>query len=609
MRKILFYIIICCVVLITVFTGCKTTTQTTTQTITTPLSTSSPGTASTAPATTTQTHWWDKLGTPEYGGEITKAISETQTTFDPYPFMGSDHNYQYEPMFYPDWTVDRAIWSMQGMFVPSKYFAGHLAESWEITTPTTVTLHLRKGITWQNKPPVNGREFTAEDVVFHYDRLLGTGHGYTEGSPMASMLLGNWEKVTMVDKYTVVYYFKSPCSGVAFFSMSDQAAVNWFEAPEWVAMAGPAPVTNTSGTPLADWKNAVGTGPWILNDFVANTSVTYIKNPDYWCNDPRYPNNRTPYADTLKLVVISDSATRLAALRTGKIDILGGAGTGGIDIGWQKAQTLKNTNLQSMQMTPGDAYGVVFRNDSAPFTDIRVRKALNMAIDRNTIAKNLYGGTVEGKPTGLVTQAYKGWCYSYEDWPQQLKDEYAYNPQKAKELLAEAGYPNGFKTNVVTMGSFNELLEIYKAYFKEINVDMEIRVMDTTTFSSFVRESKHDQMAESNAGNNWPPTRLIEQFYSKGMDYGTNRVNDPVYDAIRDKFWSASTEEEARIALVEADKRSIEQHWGVFTVHDPGYVFWQRYLKGYSGEILFWSQQVLWSRIWVDNTLKKSMGR
>jgi len=342
-----------------------------------------------------------------------------------------------------------------------------------------------------------------------------------------------------------------------------------------------------------------------MADFVSGASVTFDKNSAYWQNDPRYPANKVPYADNLKLLVISDAATRVAALRSAKIDMLGGAGAGAVDIDWQKAKTLENLGLNSKQMGVGYADGMIFRNDLKPFTDIRVRKALDMAVDRESMAKNLFGGTVPGTPTGLVTQAYTGWCYSYADWPQSLKDEYTYNPTAAKQLLSEAGYPDGFKTNVYTQGTFTNLLEVIKAYFKDINVDMTINVMDTTSFSNYVRTGKHDAMAESNAGTNWPPSRMIDQFYSQGVDHGTNGVNDPAYDEIRNKFWSSTTENEAAQAMVAADKESIVQHFGVFVVADPGYIYWQTYLKGYSGEVRFWSQQLMFSRLWIDQAQKK----
>ena len=324
-----------------------------------------------------------------------------------------------------------------------------------LTDQQTITVHLREGITWQKKAPVNGREFTSEDVVFHYDRLLGTGHGYSSPSPFAASMVSNMKNVTVVDKYTVQFHFKTSCGGIAFMTISDPSSVNWFEAPEWVALAGvptteatqaggseppgegppadgdaggggppgPPPVPTEGSSPLTTWKNVVGTGPWMLTDFVSNSSETWSKNSDYWATDPRYPQNKTPYLDSVKLLYISDVSTKVAALRTGKIDLVGG-------VDWQHAQTLNDTDFQKASVPIESGSGVTWRNDLAPFSDINVRKALNMAVDRQAISQSLYHGLTDDKPMGLVTQSYTGYCYSYEDWPQSLKDEYTYNPTR-----------------------------------------------------------------------------------------------------------------------------------------------------------------------------------
>jgi peptide/nickel transport system substrate-binding protein len=142
------------------------------------------------------------------------------------------------------------------------------------------------------------------------------------------------------------------------------------------------------------------------------------------------------------------------------------------------------------------------RNDVKPFSDIRVRKAMQMAINLPAIAKDYYKGTVEPYPVMLTSRYMKGWGFRYEDWPQDLKNEYAYNPAAAKQLLAQAGYPDGFKTNVVTdKVKSKELLQIVRSYFAAVGIDMEIRMMDTTSFIDLVMHGKkHDQMVHCSPG-------------------------------------------------------------------------------------------------------------
>ena len=106
------------------------------------------------------------------------------------------------------------------------------------------------------------------------------------------------------------------------------------------------------------------------------------------------------------------------------------------------------------------------RNDRPPFNDIRVRKALQLAIDLPAIAKTYYGGKAVANPSTLTSRDVRGWGFPYEDWPQDLKNEYVYNPELSRQLLADAGYPNGFSTHIVVESTVDmKLLEIVKSYF------------------------------------------------------------------------------------------------------------------------------------------------
>jgi peptide/nickel transport system substrate-binding protein len=495
--------------------------------------------------------------------------------------------YFHEPLFDISWTLDRNIWSFNSNFIPDEYLKGNLAESWEIPDTQTIIVHIRKGVHFQDKPPANGRELTAYDYQTHYERTK-------RESQMFAGMLADWESITASDDHTLVFKFSRP-SGQWLQAIADRGPFNCCEAPEWAAL---------SEADRNDWRNTVGTGPWILTDFVQGSSYTYSKNPNYWGHDERHPQNQVPYADKLVSLCIPDSSTRIAALRTGKLDYLGVHQS---YLNWQQAGSLAKTNPEIMQTTqPDGAAGMWFKLDKEPFTDINVRKAMNMAIDRATIAKTHYGGYAAGIPCGLISAAYKGYAFDYADWPQALKDEYTYNPTKAKQILADAGYPNGFKTNVVAATRDDmELLQIMKAEFKDIGIDMTINVLDVPTYEAMTRAGKHDQMCSASGGFTWNITRSIEQFYSKGPDAGQTNVNDPTYDELRDKFYAATDPAEAPQWVREADKRVIEQHWLVTVGEHYIFVVWQPYLKGYSGEYLFLTEHLTLARMWIDQALKK----
>ena len=153
------------------------------------------------------------------------------------------------------------------------------------------------------------------------------------------------------------------------------------------------------------------------------------------------PQNQLPYVDKFKILIIPDEAAAIEAMRQGKIDALD-------QISIERAQALQKTNPEILQiMTPSPSTPSIDpRNDLPPFNDIRVRKALQLAIDLPAIARTYYGGKAVPNPSTLTSRDVKGWGFPYENWPQDLKDEYSYNPQMARQLLADAGYPNGFRT-------------------------------------------------------------------------------------------------------------------------------------------------------------------
>ena len=293
--------------------------------------------------------------------------------------------------------------------------------------------------------------------------------------------------VTATDKYTVVFKWKITNPDIIMETMHSIGNAQFIENPEAVKQWGD----------LNDWHHAIGTGPFILKDFVSGVSATLVKKPNYYGYDERYPQNKLPYVDEIKYLIIPDEAKAIEALRAGKIDIVD-------QISPVQALAVRKTNPEILQITHPDANAESLepRNDVAPFNDIRVRKAMQMAIDLPSIAKTYYKGTVEPYPATMTSRYMKGFGFPYEEWPQELKDEYTYNPAVAKKLLAEAGYPNGFKTNVVAdTGGDIELLEIVKSYFADIGIEMEIRPMDYATLDNFVKTNhKHDQITYHPAG-------------------------------------------------------------------------------------------------------------
>jgi peptide/nickel transport system substrate-binding protein len=351
-----------------------------------------------------------------------------------------------------------------------------------------------------------------------------------------------------------------------------------------------------------------------LKDFVSGSSATLIKNPNYWGYDERYPQNKLPYIDTIKYLIITDDNEALAAMRGGKIDVMYG-------VSIQQAQAIRRTNPEILQITdPLETPTVDPRNDKAPFSDIRVRKAMQMAIDLPTIAKSYYGGAVEPYPSTLTSRYMKGWGFPYEEWPQDLKDEYAYNPTAAKELLADAGYPHGFKTNIVAdIAGDIDLLRIVKSYFGQVGIDMEIRTMDSDSWINFVKTGhKHDQLAHYPSGplgHCSAPLHDLTRF-QKGGHTNYLMISDPVYDALYAKAMVTSTVDEMKQVMTDANERVVRQHYTVSLLQPISYSLYQPWLKGFNGQFgSIWSRNggpgrlsFYLGRFWIDLNLRKSMG-
>jgi peptide/nickel transport system substrate-binding protein len=571
-------ILVSCTSSATTSTTIKTTTQLTIPSTIATSTTSKTTTTvpSTAPTTKTAGHWWDKLGTPQYGSTMSIRINKDITQWDlGYGAGQTGIMYAYtECLIADNWTLDPNIFSYNISWRPSDYVSGLLVKSWEFTDPTTWVIHLRQGIKWQNIPPMNGREFVADDVTFNYNRMLGMGNGFTK--PVQSETgVAAWQQlisITSLDKYTAAFKWKT--SNVEFIidTMVSYDGANFMQAPEAIKQWGD----------LTDWHHGMGTGPFILQDFVSGSSATLVKNTNYWGYDERYPQNSLPYVDTLKVLVIPDPATALAGLRTGKIDAIDAATL-------TQAQSIQKTNSEILQIPVPNpqSLSVDPRNDKAPFTDLRVRKALQMAIDLPTLATTYYLGTATPYPSALTSVYETGWGWPYQQWPQDLKDEYAYNPTAAKKLLADAGFPSGFKTNVVAdVAADLDLLQIVKSYFAAVGIDMTIRTMDSATWQTYVRGRSFDQLDYSSAGTlafSYDPIRQLQKFATtNGSNYPA--VSDPVFDAFYPKAMAASSQDDIKKILRDANEYVARQHFCISLLQPMTYALCQPWLKGFNGQ-------------------------
>jgi peptide/nickel transport system substrate-binding protein len=474
---------------------------------------------------------------------------------------------------------------------------GALAESYELPDSTTIIYRIRKGVRWQNVPPVNGREFTATDVVFNLKRAWTSTKSYEYINFKSEQRPTSYNAL---DKYTVEVKVPAESQYSVFSAMG---GITKMYPPESVQQFGD----------MTDWHGAVGTGPFVLKDYVVGSSLTYVRNPSYWQYDPVHPENRLPYVDGKTALIIPDLSTQAAAFRTGKIDILGeGLATG---VSWEDGAVLKKQHPElksnNRVIRAGQVYGRIDKPD-LPFKDIRVRQALNMSINRQEIVDTYYGGNSQVFSLPPPTKEFAPIVTPFDQQPQAVKDLFSYNPTKAKQMLADAGYPNGFKTNLVCTTNDVDLMSIVKAYFAKIGVDMDIKPMEQGALTSLIQGKNIDQMVYRDY-----PVGVIDKLgpvRKENADdvsgYDSPRIRD-AYDQMQ---LLAGRDETKRLQILkDLFPFILSEAVGVWMPTEYGYALWWPWVKGYYGELGgagFSGQGTNGASAyaWVDKSLKQSMG-
>lgn len=534
---------------------------------------------------------------PQYGGTFIHRVGSDPNIWEGWFGMGTDGwgmhaTLTYENIATGDWVnVPMDTWDFRQIYYPASYAMGLLVESWETEDLQTLTFHVRKGVHFHNKPPTNGREMTAEDVKLTWDRLLGVGSGYTTPSPYASIPgYGPVESITVTDKYTVVV--KTANASIGYLTQFLQVSDAYITPKDAVEEYGD----------LNFWTRSIGTGPFVIQDYIPGASMTYDRNPNYWGIDERYPalENQLPYVDHVKVLIIPDLTTAISALRTGKVDRLTGVAA---DRGLTVSET--NPELAAYTTTMGMPGGIAIKVTSPPFDNIKVRKAMQMSLDLETIAKTHYGGIPDGKPCAGVI-SYPGFSSPYEDWPQDVKDGFAYNPEGARQLLTEAGYPNGFSCTVVAPSYADmDLLQIMKAYFSDINIDMEIQAMDAAAARAYAFAGNADLTSGVIAFRlpSAPTTSILTYTTSHGWEV-IHQINDPHYEDLVAAAVAAMDEDEQMRLCRQCDMYSISQFWAITVQPTYSTAFYQPWIK----DIVLAKDFTNVARLWIDQDMKKSLG-
>jgi nickel ABC transporter nickel/metallophore binding protein len=376
----------------------------------------------------------------------------------------------------------------KGKIIPS------LAESWEISDDgKTYIFHLRKGVKFSDGTPLD-----ADAVKFSLDRWIGKPEFSNLSISKAVQL------VEVVDPYTIKLVFNTQC----------YTFLNELTYPRPVRIISPSAV-EPKGDPQGKFIKPIGTGPWMIESYHKDQDAVLIKNPYYWGEKPKL--------DKIILKVIPDSQSRILALQSGDVDLVGLNGK----IPPESLNVLKRDEKIEIH-TAADtlSYFIVFNYDNEICQDINVRKAINMAIDKNSMVANLMEGI--GKPAeGLFP-------YTVPYVTNQNNKWYPYNKEKAKELLHNAGYidkngdgileKNGkpLEMNLVLQSAefpeWKTMCEYVQSQLKEVGIKVNLQSLEQSAYyDDLWKNRKYDLIIYRTYSDPYDPHGfLIDLFHKKG---------------------------------------------------------------------------------------------
>ena len=492
---------------------------------------------------------------PRRGGTLTIRV------WDPPHF---DHllAHAYKTHVVISFTHSRLLRHKTGPGVRPGSFAleGDLAERWQQVDDTTYVFTLRKGVRFHAKPPVNGRELTADDVRYTFERTL-TEKGSTNASMYRSIA-----KIDAPDRYTVRFTLKEPFA--------------WFLDHVANPMAGGI-VARECVEKFGDLKKpeaVIGTGPWMLESYKPNQSLALVRNPHYF-------RAGLPYIDRVEMVVDEDNASRIAAFLAGKYD-LGWEFPGAINRSdWvQIADTLKKRRpgLRTLEFPSNVVSDFSMRTDRPPFNDVRVRQAVSLAMNRQEIIDATLEGV--GAVTGPVPAALTDWALPVDQLGEGAK-YYRHDPAEARRLLAAAGHPNGFPVSVcfATYGSTQlvDTMQLLMKQLKDVGIDARLDQKEYGAYQASCRIGKYDSMAFGPLTPFLEPDNFLFGQYYTGEPRNRSHVKDPALDDLLVRQRRTADPKARRDVINEIQRHLARQQYYVHAPTGTYVAVWDGAVKNY----------------------------
>jgi len=468
-----------------------------------------------------------------------------------------------------------------------------LATSWNVSADgKNITFSLRQDVKFHD-----GTDFNADAVVFSFERQYNTSHPYNQYGEWAywGYLFSDIQEVVKIDNYTVNIVLSKP-----------NAAMMTSLAMFTVAIVSP---TNAELWKEDAFKHPVGTGPFKFVEWVKDDHITLQANEEYWCEKTKL--------DTLIFRVMTDPSERLLALQTNAIQGMEFPDPSSFD-------NIKADHNLTFLAEPGMNIGYVAINNGygyndtnqngvhdpdepwvqtpgyfAPFTNKSIRQAINYAINKTSIIENCYGGTAIVAKNGMPP-----FMLGYND---EIVD-YPYDPLRAKELLTEAGYPNGFNITLWVMPVSRPYMfdpskigEAIQSYLEDVNIHVEIYQIDWSTYLQKTQAGEHSICLLGWTGDNGDPDNFMNVLYGANQCTLGTATNVAFYNnsEVQDLFTAAlqtyDTTERAEL-YEEAQVIIHEDAPFVYLAHANQHLVFRENVKGFimnpAGRMFFYPVEI-----------------
>ncbi|MBI2908226.1 MAG: ABC transporter substrate-binding protein [Chloroflexi bacterium] len=446
-----------------------------------------------------------------YGGSVTRVTDKYPENLDPHFSRGINWYNVLAPAYNGLFMLDERM-----EIVPD------LVEKWEQPNDSGYLLHLRNGVRFHDTPAMKGREFTAEDVKYNIQRI----------STEDPRFFRRWQfqivsNIEILDKYTVRLTLKEPTPSFMDF-MAQPLQMVGREAVERFGDLG---------------REEAGTGPFYLKSWTDKLSYKLAKNSEYFIRG-------IPYLDEVNVVVVPDSATRLAAFRSRRTDY---ALVSNSDL-----SSLKRTNTKmTSSRLPTNQVFMVFHPNKKPFNDQRVRQALSLAVDRQAVIDVAMEGAAE--ISGSIYGVAASWTLPLDE----LKRLYQPDIPRAKKLMADAGYLDGFPLEVKVSSRRKDSMDalvVLTAQLKQIGIDVKQQTLEHTTVVA--QRDAGDYVALLHGGTAaLEPGERISQYWRRG---GMYHVDDSELTKLIDEQQRTVDVAKRRQLLNQFERVMIDKAYALF---------------------------------------------